>query len=389
MSSQRLLVMMVVQSVLLIAGCRSTRHTLVSMGKDDQLIYAGRLEQQEIRVGSKAGGRVSEVLVREGEVVKPGQPLIRFETSELQTLVLQAEYREAQQAARLARLERGARPEERAQAQAAAAAARAGFEAVKNWPRAEEISQVKSGVEAGEAELEQARTVFERVKLLRESGDISQQEFDSARFRLEQVTARVEIERRRLEIYTNGSRTEEVKQVEERYRQAREAEQMVLAGPRLEEIAEARALLAESRARLEQVRLQLAEGTVTAPTGARIEVVAVRPGDLLPPNQAVARLLEEDRLWVRIFVPEPQLGLIQVGQQCAITIDSFTDRTFTGSIEQINSLGEFNPRNIQSRDERNHQVFGVRVRIDNRDRILKSGMAAEVRVLTEPGTSPK
>ena len=114
---------MVVQSVLLIAGCRSTRHTLVSMGKDDQLIYAGRLEQQEIRVGSKAGGRVSEVLVREGEVVKPGQLLIRFETSELQTLVLQAEYREAQQAARLARLERGARPEERAQAQAAAAAA--------------------------------------------------------------------------------------------------------------------------------------------------------------------------------------------------------------------------------------------------------------------------
>ena len=62
-------------------------------------------------------------------------------------------------------------------------------------------------------------------------------------------------------------------------------------------------------------------------------------------------------------------------------IDTFPDRIFDGVIEQINSQGEFTPRNIQSRDERNHQVFGVKVRIDNREGILKSGMAAEVKLV--------
>ncbi|MFM8394368.1 MAG: HlyD family efflux transporter periplasmic adaptor subunit, partial [Acidobacteriota bacterium] len=82
----------------------------------------------------------------------------------------------------------------------------------------------------------------------------------------------------------------------------------------------------------------------------------------------------------RIFVPEPQLGLIKVGQRAQIRIDTFTNQTFPGSIEQINSQGEFNPRNVQSRDERNHLVFGVKVKIDQRDGTLKSGMAAEVRI---------
>ncbi|HMZ23212.1 MAG TPA: efflux RND transporter periplasmic adaptor subunit, partial [Blastocatellia bacterium] len=79
-----------------------------------------------------------------------------------------------------------------------------------------------------------------------------------------------------------------------------------------------------------------------------------------------------------VYIPEPQLGLVKVGQKARIKVDSFNDRSFDGVIEQINTQGEFTPRNIQSRDERNHQVFGVKVRIDNREGKLKAGMAADV-----------
>jgi HlyD family secretion protein len=379
-NSYRLTILLISALLLVVTSCSNKTISLGSFGKRDDLTFAGTVEQQEVRVGSKVGGRVREVLVREGDQVEVGQALLNFDTAELQTLVAQAEARVGQQTARLERLERGARREERAQAEANAAAARAALDAVRSWPRAEELAQAKSAVAASEAELGQARATFERVRRLRESGDLSQQEFDAARFRLDQATARVDIERRRLDLFNNGSRAEEIRQAEARYRLASETERMVLAGPRTEELTEARAQLAEARARLSQIHLQLAEGTVLAPTRAVVEVLPVRPGDLLIPNQVVARLLEEDRVWVRIYVPEPSLGLIRVGQRCEIRIDSFADRTFSGSIEQINSQGEFNPRNIQSRDERNHQVFGVRVRIDNRDGTLKSGMAAAVSV---------
>jgi multidrug resistance efflux pump len=223
-----------------------------------------------------------------------------------------------------------------------------------------------------------AEAAFSRAEKLRASGDISQQEFDAARYRAENMRSRRDAERKRLELLLNGSRKEDIRGAEERYRQAEEAERLVLAGPRNEEIADARAQLAEAEARLEQIKVQLAEGEVTSPAKATVEVLSVRPGDLLTPNQAIARLLEKDQIFVRVFVPEPRLGLIRTGQRARIKVDTFSDRAFDGVIEQINTQGEFTPRNVQSRDERNHQVFGVKVRIDNREGLLKAGMAAEV-----------
>lgn len=358
-------------------GCRWTGSFFE---KKEPLLFSGTVEQQETRVGSKVGGRVVEVLVREGEKVEAGQPIVKFDVSELAALLAQAEARAEQQSLRLTKLARGSRREEKAQAKAAAESLRATLDAVRNWPRQEETAQARSSVLAAEADRDNLRVVFQRLQKLRETGDVSQQEFDGARYRLEQSLERVEIEKRRLELLLHGSRPEEIRAAEERYRQAQEAERLVIAGPRSEEIADARAQLAEARARVDQIRIQMNEGTVVAPARSIIELLPVRPGDLLAPGQVVARLLEEGRVWVRIYVPEPRLGEVKVGQQVLIRIDTFPDRSFRGSIEQINSQGEFTPRNIQSRDERNHQVFGVKIQIEDSSGVIKSGMAAEVTI---------
>lgn len=347
-------------------------------GKKDEFVFSGTIETREVRVGSKVGGRVEAVLAEEGQEVTAGQALVRFDIAELQAQKSQAQARIEQQQARLERLLRGARPEEKAQARAAAETARANLEAVKNWPRPEEIEQARSAVAAAEADLNNAEASFERARQLRSTGDLSQQEFDSAKFRLENFRARRNAEKKRLDLLLNGSRKEDIRAAEERFRQAQEAEALVLAGARAEEIADARAQLAEAQARLEQIKVQLEEGEVKAPSNATVEVLSVRPGDLLTPNQTVARLLEKDQIYVRVYIPEPQLGLVKVGQKAKIKVDTFSDRMFDGIVEQINSQGEFTPRNIQSRDERNHQVFGVKVRIDNREGKLKPGMAADV-----------
>jgi len=346
--------------------------------KEERQVFSGTIETREVRVGSKVGGRVAAVLVEEGQQVEAGAPLVRFDIAEMQTQKSQAEARIAQQRARLARLQSGARAEEKAQARAATETARANLEAVRNWPRPEEVAQARAAVAAAEADVNNAEAVFARVERLRETGDISQQEFDSAKFRLENSRARRDLEKKRLDLLLNGSRKEDIRAAEERLRQAQEAEALIVAGPRMEEIADARAQLAEAEARLEQINVQLAEGEVKSPARATVEVLSIRPGDLLTPNQPIARLLEKDQIFVRVFVPEPQLGHVKVGQRARIKVDSFSDRAFDGAIEQINSQGEFTPRNVQSRNERNHLVFGVKVRIDNREGALKAGMAADV-----------
>jgi HlyD family secretion protein len=350
----------------------------------ERLRLSGSLEAHEIRVGSKTGGRVAEVLAREGDWVEAGAPLVRFETNELQSLLEQAEARVEQHQIRWERLTRGSREEELAIARASTEVAKAGYEAVRTWPRAEEVTQAEAALSAAEAEMGSARATLTRLERLHQSGDISQQEFDAARFRLDQAVARRRLEEGRLTLLRNGARPEELRGAAERYQQAREAERLVRQGPRFEEIQEARAQLTEAQARANQIRVQLAEGQVSAPTRALVEVLSVRPGDLLQPGQTVARLLEPDQTWVRVYLPEPRLGLIRVGDPVEILVDGFQERRFPGQIEQINSQGEFTPRNIQSRDERNHQVFGVKVRLLQPDGTLKAGMAADVELSLRP-----
>jgi multidrug resistance efflux pump len=83
---------------------------------------------------------------------------------------------------------------------------------------------------------------------------------------------------------------------------------------------------------------------------------------------------------VKIYVPETELGRVRLGQAATVTVDAYARREFTGQVSEIGSEAEFLPRNVQTRDDREHQVFGLKVRVDNADGVLKSGMSATVRL---------
>ena len=100
----------------------------------------------------------------------------------------------------------------------------------------------------------------------------------------------------------------------------------------------------------------------------------------MAPNTPVATLLERDQIYVRIYIPETQLGHVQLGQKAEIRVDSFPKAVFEGVVEQINQQAEFLPRNVQTREERVHQVFGVKVRINETSGKIRAGMAADVKL---------
>ncbi len=152
-------------------------------------------------------------------------------------------------------------------------------------------------------------------------------------------------------------------------------------GTRPEDLAAARAALAEADARLAYLERQRQETVVTAPADGVVQSLDLRPGDLVAPNQPVLTLLETGQLWVRVYVPEPELGLVHVGQTASLSVDTFKDRSFPAKVVEIREHGEYTPRNIETVDQRSDLVFGVKVAIAPTPE-LKPGMAA--RVTLEP-----
>jgi HlyD family secretion protein len=212
-------------------------------------------------------------------------------------------------------------------------------------PRAQEIESAKDDWEALVAQLNQARHDATRADELFAQKAISATEHDQAVSRLQTLESNVAASKSRYDL--------------------------LLAGTRTERIMGARAELAE-------IETHLREMKIAAPSDSVMEVLSVKVGDVLPPNQEIATLLLTNHLWVRVYVPEPWLGRIQLGEKVAVRVDSDPGVDFPGAVEQIARAAEFTPRNVQTVGERIKQVFGIKVRLENPEGKLRAGMSADV-----------
>jgi multidrug resistance efflux pump len=317
----------------IVAGAALLLAALVGLGffwpfrkSADSLRLPGIVEIQEVRLGSKCGGRVAEVNVVEGDIVQPGQVLVRFEVPELEA--------------------------QRTQWQAQLESMEAQLLKAKHGPRPEEIRQAKSDLAAAEADLNLARQEAARSERLYRTGGTDRSDYDTTRANRDRAQGRVESARAKLDLLN--------------------------AGTRAEEIADAEAKVAEMRGKIRELDANLKEAIVRAPERAVVDVLAVRKGDLVSPNQPIIRVLRADDLWVRVYVPETQLGKVRLGQNAQVFIDAYPGRSFAGQVFKIDAESEFTPRNVQSVEERRFQVFGVKIRVADPQGIFKSGMAADV-----------
>ncbi|HEX4544877.1 MAG TPA: efflux RND transporter periplasmic adaptor subunit [Candidatus Acidoferrum sp.] len=334
--------------------------------RDTALQGSGTVEARNIRVGSKIGGRIEKVLVREGDAVQPGQILITFDDRELQA-ALQESRANAEKA------QRGYRPEEIAEARAAAAQARADYELKKNGYRQEDIAGAQADLDRGKADEIRAHLDFDRYDALAKKDLVSRQQHDSAEANWKMALAQVESAQHKLDELQRGYRPEEIASAEARYRQTQATLEKLVRGNRREDVELAKAAYSFDEARFR-------ERQVTAPSSATVEVLDVRPGDIIAPNTPVATLLEKDQIYVRIYIPETQYGRVKLGQGAEVRVDSFPNQVFEGVVEQINQQAEFLPRNVQTREERVHQVFGIKIRINDPAGRVMAGMAADVKL---------
>lgn len=334
--------------------------------KDSALQGSGTVEARNIRVGSKVAGRIDKVLVREGDSVQPGQVLITFDDKELQAALEQSR-------ASAEKAQRGYRPEEIAEARAAAAQAKADFDLKKNGYRKEDIAAAQADLDRVKADEIRTHLDFDRYDTLAKKDLVSKQQRDLAEANWKMALAQQQNARQKLDELQRGYRPEEIASAEARYQQAQATLEKLQHGNRREDVELAKAAYAYDEARFR-------ERQVVAPSAAIVEVLDVRPGDLIAPNTPIATLLEKDQIYVRIYIPETEYGRLKLGQKAEVRVDSFPKIVFEGVLEQINQQAEFLPRNVQTREERVHQVFGVKIRINDPAGRVLAGMAADVKL---------
>lgn len=373
----RWLILVVVLTAAVIVGW----YVLIS-ANGHVLRLPGIVEIQEVRLGSKVGGRVARVLVEEGATVYPGTELVVFEVPELLTTRDQLKAKVAAAEAEYTKALKGPREEEKRAAQATAAAARARYEKMVEGWREEEKRQAASDLESAAAELKQANEDLERVLELFRAKSVARADYDASLGTRDKARGRYNALKAKFDMVELGNRKEDKAEAKAEWDRAQAQYEELAHGTREEDKQFAKAKLEEARAKLDETEVNLKEAVVKVPENLGkvvVEVVAVRPGDLVPAGQPVVRVLRLEDLWVKIFVPETKLDLVPLHKEVEVALDA-PHRILKGRIQQKANISEFTPRNVQSADERRYQVFAVKVKVDDPQGVLNAGMSAEVRI---------
>ena len=143
------------------------------------------------------------------------------------------------------------------------------------------------------------------------------------------------------------------------------------------DVTAARARLNQAEAAVDLAKIQLGYATVTAPHSGVVVTLTTNAGENAGPGRTLLTLSDPGDLFVRVFVPETQIGNVKIGQQATVTADSVSE-PYPGTVSFVASEAQFTPNNVETKDQRTKLVFEVRVRISDTSGALKAGMPVDV-----------
>ncbi len=292
------------------------------------LVIYGNVDIRQVQLAFNDTERIATLLVHEGDRVTSGQLLGTLDSQRFEAVAANREAKVAAQREVLARLQAGNRPEE--------------------------VRKARADREAAQADLHNAQLIYERVSKLAAQGVDTPQRADDARAALDVAKARLAA--------------------------ANEAYDLMVLGPRQEDIAAAKATLQANEADLALARRELADTKLYAPTNSIIQDRLLERGDMASPQKPVFTLALDDPVWVRAYVPETDLGKIRTGMPAEVTTDSFPGKRYAGWVGFISPTAEFTPKAVETAEVRAKLVYQVRVFAHNPQGELRLGMPAVVNI---------
>ncbi len=322
----------VVILLLVLAGC--TRVT--KSAEKGTLFVSGRIDGDTVDISSKRDGRLIEITVREGDNVEAGQLLARIWSPQDEAQV------DAQKANVL-------EDERKLQEALSAAPARVSMAEAN-------LAASKAELVRWQAELKQAETDAKRYPPLAESGAVAEQLANQQQTRMEVARASVDAAHKQV--------------------LAAEAS-LAQAKAQMEQIATARANLASSKAELRRFEANVNDLKITAPIAGTILTRSAEPGRVIAAGQTILTMVDLNKLYLRGFIPEGEIGKVKVGQQAKVYLDSNPKEPVPAEVIRIDPQVMFTPENTYFKSDRVKQVMGVKLGLKGAFGFAKPGMPAD------------
>jgi HlyD family secretion protein len=319
-----------------------------------RLFASGSIEATQVDVSPKVPGRVIRLLVKEGDQVKAGQVLAEMEGQESRAQVAQAQAQVVAAEARVPQSETTLAWQDQTVREAIAVALA-------------QLDTAQAQVVSARSALVRARDDLRRAKELFAQGAVAAQQVDAAQAAYDAAIAQ------------DRSAEDAVTQARATLAQARANQLQVPI--RRQDVEAARAALAQARANLRYLEVLAGHNTITAPTDGIVLTKNMEAGEVVGAGAAIYTLINPHDIWLRVFIPEDQVGRVRIGQESRVSVDAFPHRVFTGHVTEISSQAEFTPGNVQTKEDRVKLVFGVKIQVDNRGDRLKPGMPADAEIL--------
>ena len=288
------------------------------------------IEATNIEIRSKIPGDLLECFVKEGQFVHKNDTLFLIDTKELS---LQYEQAVANYNSVLAK-----------------------YQTIVQGVRQEDKAQLRELVRQAQVNYDNAKKDFDRIKNLFENESVSQKVFDDTKLRFEVAEAQL--------------------------RSAKENLLKAERGPLKSEIEAIKSTVDAAKSQVEILKKKIDDAVIKAPSDGYVALINFDKGEFVLAGSLITKLINLDEVYLKIYVSSFDLGRVFLGQKAEIKADSYPDKVFEGEVVFISNEAEFTPKNIQTKDERVKLVYAVKIRIPNKEHLLKEGMYCDVTLRT-------
>jgi HlyD family secretion protein len=373
---------LVVAGSLLLAACQQQAST------PGTIFVSGRIEGDETNLAPRIAGRIVEVAVREGETVNAGDTLVKLSGKQTLASREEASARAEVSERRIDQSREEIRVLESRLDQVDIQQQQAGLDSQGRVAQAEgQLAAAQAERARAQAELEQNQADAQRYGELAKRGAVPQQQAEQFATRVKTSEALLEAARKQVAAAEGAVK---IARAALSNPQIREAEKVSLH----RQIDEARTRVRLNQAEKEAAKATLARAdadvgdlTVTAPFAGVVITRAAEPGQVVSSGTTLLTMVDPERLYLRGFVPEGQIGLVKVGQRAEIYLDSAPGEPIEAEVMRIDPEAMFTPENTYFQEDRVRQVVGVKLLLKGSNGGAKLGMPADARIFTEQQAS--
>ncbi|AFM39823.1 multidrug resistance efflux pump [Desulfosporosinus acidiphilus SJ4] len=305
-----------------------------------QDVYSGTIEGTEIPVQPELGGKVIDLKVEEGQMIKAGDVIAKLDDSQAKISLQTAQSQQTQAQAKLDDLLGGTRAEELRRLESVLAQAN------------DNVAALAPSLQLAQNNLANDQQLYKSGALSKQALDTQQNQYDTIKAQYDAAQANVNAAQASLD------------QAQAGYTQ-----------PTIQAQKAAVDIAAQS---VKAAELNLSKLTITSPANGQVLYKEVEQGQVVNPGTTLITVLNPNDLWIKIYVPEAKLNKVKIGGTVGIAVDSYPNKTFKGQIQYISTQAEFTPKDVQTKEERTTTVYAVKISITQGKDQLKAGMPADV-----------